>query len=104
MQKICHLPENSCDAMALGECGRFPLCMSYMPICVKYWLKLIRMENTRYTKSCYEMLRQFDSLGRYTWATNIKNMLNLYGFGYVWIAQDVGNDENFISLFKTKNC
>ena len=101
-KKICHLPENSCDAMALGECGRLPLCMSYMPICVKYWLKLIRMENTRYPKSCYEMLRQLDSVGRYTWATNIKNMLYLYGFGYVWIAQEFGNDENFISLFKQR--
>ena len=88
--------------MALGECGRLPLCTSHMPICVKYWLKLIRMENTRYPKSCYEMLWQLDSIGRYTWATNIKNMLYLYGFGYNWIAQDVGNDENFTCLFKQR--
>ena len=48
------------------------------------------------------MLKQLDEAGRRTWASNIKELLFTYGFGYVWIAQEVGNESNFIQLFKTR--
>ena len=48
------------------------------------------------------MLKQFDEAGRRTWASNIKKILFTYGFGYVWIAQEVGNESNLIELFKTR--
>ena len=59
----------------------------------------MNMENTRYPKQCYEMLKQLDTAGRHTWATCIKDLLYLYGYGYVWIAHDVGNDDIFIKQF-----
>ena len=48
------------------------------------------------------MLKQLDDAGRRTWASNIRELLFTYGFGYVWIAQGVGNETNFIQLFKTR--
>ena len=42
------------------------------------------------------MLKQFDEAGRRTWASNIKELLFTYSFGYVWIAQEVENESNFI--------
>ena len=101
-KQYCNLSQNTSDILALGECGRLPLCITYIPNCIKFWLRILRMENHRYPKQCYNMLKQLDEAGRRTWASNIKELLFTYGFGYVWIAQEVGNESNFIQLFKTR--
>ena len=61
---------NNC--MALGECGRMPLSVTYQTNVIKYWCKLIKMQESRYPKQCYEMLKSFDDIGRITWATKVK--------------------------------
>ena len=101
-KKICYLSLNTCDSFALGECGRLPLCTTYMPNCIKYWLGLIRMENNRYPKQCYYMLYQLDEAGRQNWVSHVKELLYTYGFGLVWILHDVGNDKEFLKLFKKR--
>ena len=47
------------------------------------------------------MLKQLDDAGKRTLASCIRELLFSYGFGYVWVAQ-VGNESNFIQLFKTR--
>ena len=101
-KKICYLSLNTCDSFALGGCGRLPLCTTYMPNCIKYWLGLIRMENNRYPKQCYYMLYQLDEAGRQNWVSHVKELLYTYGFGLVWILHDVGNDKEFLKLFKKR--
>ena len=94
-KQYCNLYKNTANVLALGECGRYPLCITYIPKCIKYWLNILKMDNHRYPKQCYNMLKRFDDAGRNTWATEIKNVLFMYGFGYVWIAQDIGDDFAF---------
>ena len=101
-KKYCLLPENCADNFALSECGRLPLCISYMTECVKFWLRVIRLELSRYPKQCYNLLLQLDYAGRKTWATHVKNLLFTYGFGYVWIIQDVGDENQFLRAFKNR--
>ena len=91
---------NSC--IVLGECGRLPLCVTYFTNCIKYWCKLLVMENHRYPKRCYFMLKSFDNCGRITWATHIKNLLFLYGFGYVWITHEICDVNAFIHIFRQR--
>ena len=62
--------------------------------CVKYWLKLIMMEDNRYPKQCYMMLYRLDQAERKTWATHVRTLLYKFGFGYAWISQEVGNTVN----------
>ncbi len=88
--------------MALGECGRLPLCVTYHTNCIKYWCKLLQMPDHRYPKNCYLMLKQLDDAGRVTWAIHIKQLLFRYGFGYIWLSQDVGDIEVFVCTFKTR--
>ena len=88
--------------MVLGECGRLPLQIVYMSKAVKYWCRLLHLSHKRLPKQCYFMLKSLDDVGRATWATHIKNILFQYGFGYAWIGQDVGDIENFMSLFKQR--
>ena len=65
--------------------------IQYHKRCVKYWLKLIEMDQNRSPLACYKMLKDLDDQGRRTWATDIRNMLYRYGFGHVWMNQGVGD-------------
>ena len=58
------------------------------------------MPHYRYPLNCYKMLKDIDISGRWTWATEVKELLFRYGFGYVWIAQDVGDVDMFLRAFK----
>ena len=60
------------------------------------------MENTRLSKKGYLMLLHLDERGSTTWASNIKNILLSYGFGHVWYDQGVGNEKQFMVIFKQR--
>ena len=60
------------------------------------------MGNHRYPKNCYKMLKSLDEAGRHTWASNVRSLLYMYGFGYAWIAQEIGNEKIFVSQFKVR--
>ena len=42
------------------------------------------MHNERYVKTCYIMLKLLDDNGYQNWVTDVKNLLFMNGFGYVW--------------------
>jgi len=60
------------------------------------------MSNHRYPKQTYNMLRSLDESGRITWATHIKQLLFRFGFGYAWLANEVGDTIAFTKLFKIR--
>ena len=105
-KRFCCLSSNTPDSLALGECGRLPIAVTYMVRCLSYWTKLLTMENHRYPKQCYLMLKRLDETGKITWANHVKDMLFKFGFGYVWLAQDVGNSKYLLCLFsqRIKDC
>ena len=88
--------------VALGECGRLPLCVSYFTICIRYWCKLLHMSDDRYPKNCYKMLKRLDEVERKCWATHVKQLLFKYGFGFVWVSQDVGDINLFVNAFRQR--
>ena len=101
-KRYCLLYNNCPDAFALSECGRLPLCTTYMYNCIKYWLHLLRLEPHRYPKQCYDMLFKLDNAGRDTWATSVKQLLYSFDFGYVWLAQGAGDHQIFLNTFKQR--
>ena len=64
------------------------------------------MENHRYPKQAYLMLKRLDEGGKTTWASQIKSILFRFGFGYVWISQDEGNSKYLLYMFseRLKDC
>ena len=64
------------------------------------------MENSRPPKAAYSMLYRLDQNGRQTWVTHIKEMLFRYGFGMIFIYQEVGDRNAFIKIFceRVKDC
>ena len=73
-----------------------------MSRCIKYWVRILQMPDHRYPKQCYIMLKSLSDAGKITWATQVKNLLYKYGFGYVWEANTVGDMNVFIKKFKQR--
>jgi len=48
------------------------------------------------------MLKSIDDAGRISWATKVKSILFTYGFGYVWISQEIGDCDMFIIFFRSR--
>ena len=48
------------------------------------------------------MLLQLDEAGRTNWTTHIKNLFFSNGFGHVWIFHNVGDDNEFLCIFKKR--
>ena len=61
----------------------------YYVKCIEYWLKLLRMENSRLPKSCYNI-------------THIKYMLFENGFGVICLCQTVGDEDAFMYSFRQR--
>ena len=101
-KRFLKLPQNTFHEIARGECGRYPLYVDYYCRCIRYWIKLTRMSSVRYPNKCYKMLRNLDESGRITWASKVRELLFRNGFGYVWLAEDVGDHNLFMKTFKQR--
>ena len=70
---------------------------------IKYWLKVISSEETKYTKQIYKML--LSSLEtqplKLNWALLVKDSLCKLGFMQVWLFQGVINEQRFVAMFQT---
>jgi len=98
-RRLLGVPQNTTKEAVVGECGRLPVFVFTLKRCILFWLKLLELPPSRIPRQAYCMLYNFDMLGRFNWASEIKRILFSYGFGYVWLAQEVGNREIFISEF-----
>ena len=83
-----------------GEFGRFPIYLNSYVKCIRYWLKLTRMEQSKLPFKACKMYK-LDCNGRYTWASNVRKCLSLYGFSHVWDNQGVGC-LTFLQCFKQR--
>ena len=54
MKKYLNLPTKAPNLIIYGECGRHPLYVNAVLRSVKYWLKLLRMESSRYPHLAYQ--------------------------------------------------
>ena len=49
---------------------------------------------------CYYVLKRLDEADRYNWVTNLKGIMFKYGFGFVWLTQELGCPNKFVEVFK----
>ena len=66
--------------------------------CVKYWLRIINLSDEK----AYNMLLYLHDLGIKTWAYHVKELLCRNGFVDVWLQQNVGHLNRFVSIFKQR--
>lgn len=102
VKKILGVGSTTTNAAVLYETGRYPLAYHYHNKCIKFWLKLLTLPENRLPKSCYFVLKSLDENGKWTWVTSVRNLLQELGFGYVWAAQGVGNQDVFFTIFEER--
>ena len=89
------------NAMVYGDTSRYPLHINANLRAVKYWLKLLRMDPTRYPYMVYKLM--YNSHERLpNWASCIKQLLCKYDFVAEWERQAVHNEIEFIRNLREK--
>ena len=78
-----------------GELGRVPFYITRKINIIRYWLKLLNMNETSLPKTIYSMLKEdVDEGFHYTglnWVFHIKTILETHGLGYIWYSQNTGS-------------
>ncbi len=88
--------------LVYGETNRYPLFVNSAVRCIRYWLKLTRMEASKLPSKAYRMLHILDERGKRNWASNVRCKLYQYGFGFVWLNQGVEEMNQFLHVFRER--
>ena len=102
MKRFLGVNQRAPRHLIYGELGRYPLSVTTNVKCIKFWLRVVNMDNVRYPKKAYKMLMELQRQNYTTWACAVRNTLYKFGFGIVWETQGVGNVKSFIALFKQR--
>ena len=101
-KRFLGVPTKTPNKMIYGELGRYPLFVNSYVRCLKYWFRLLEMDQNRHPKQAYMMLFKLDENGKRCWVTEVREVLSRCGFYFVWLQQGVGNVSSFIQAFKLR--
>ncbi|KAH3733781.1 hypothetical protein DPMN_040215 [Dreissena polymorpha] len=99
-KRLLNVKQTVCNAVVYGELGRYPLFIHRYVKMVKYWFKLIETDNI-ILKSIYIQALNDCQNGRSNWVSNVKLLLDTYGFSYVFNNPSSVDVKIVIPQFKT---
>ena len=102
MKRFLGIGTKTPNDLVYGELGRYPIYLNSIICCVRYWLKLVSMEERRLPFKAYRMLYRLDQNGKVNWVSNIRKVLSVNGFAFVWENQGVGCVGSFLREFKQR--
>ena len=88
--------------LVYGELNRYPIYINSALRCIRFWLKLTRMEEDRLPRKAYRMLLSLDEKGKINWVTKVRMKICESGFGHVWLNQGVEDINGFVHMFKQR--
>jgi len=101
LKRYVNVSARTPNTMLYGDTGRFPIVINAAVRSVKYWLRLLRMEEDRYPLQVYQMMLKSMKKQR-NWAFNMKDLLTKYGFGNVWENQRIDNESIFVKNLRER--
>jgi hypothetical protein len=106
IKRFFKLSRRTSSLIVYGETGRFPLVVSTQMSCVRYWLKLLKLDHSRLTYQAYHSSFQLAERGKDSWAGRVRDLLQANGFGFAWLNQGVGNEQAFLKSVaqRLKDC
>ena len=84
-----------------GETGRYPLYINRYVRMVKYWGNVLKTDNI-IMKTMYNNMLEKQKNGQKNWASQIKNILDMYGFSHVWNNQETFDFKKIGYLIKNR--
>ncbi|XP_052260175.1 uncharacterized protein LOC127864540 [Dreissena polymorpha] len=100
-KRLLQVKINTCNVAVYGELGRYPLYVNRFVKIIKYWFKILTSENI-IMQIVYKQALNDCNKGFTNWVSHVKNMLNNYGFGYVFENPNVVQINSFIREFKCR--
>ncbi len=79
-KRFLGVPLRTPNKMVYGELGRYPLFVNSTLRCLKYWLRVLKMDDIRIPKQAYKMMILMDESEKKCWVTEVKNVLSKNGF------------------------
>ena len=98
---ILGVRKSSSNVAVYGELGRYPLYLNRYIRIIKFWFKMIGTSNIiieSIVKSCISDV----SKGYTNWFSNVRTLLEKYGFLNVWLNPSSVNQNQFIAVFKQR--
>ena len=101
-KRFLGVPLRTPNKMVYGELGRYPLFVNSTLRCLKYWLRVLKMDDIRIPKEAYKMMILMDVSEKKCWVTQVKNVLSKNGFYCVWLQQGVGDEKTCLCELKQR--
>ena len=86
-KRFLGVPTRTPNNMVYSDLQRFPISICSSMRVLKYWTKILGMDENRLPKLTYNMLLSLDKNGFNCWASDIRKFLSKIGFQYVWDSQ-----------------
>ena len=90
------------NALVLAELSRLDMKTKRLLRIIKYWLKILTLNENVLVKKVYEAMRREADEGVVNWASLLRDKLMSLGFGEVWYVQKVYNNVLFINNVKIR--
>ena len=92
---------NTPNCLVYGELARYPLYINSQMRVIKYWLRILDMDDTRLPKIAYNRELREDRKTK-SWSQEVKNLLDNTGFSNVWHQQSANMVPGFLKSFKRR--
>ena len=101
LKNILGVRKSTPSAFVYRELGLYPLILKRKIRVVKYWLKILELNNDNPVRNIYDsLLLDLNANGNITnWTSLVRDLLFTNGFGYAWLNQSVPNANQFIQEF-----
>ena len=102
LKQFLNVSLHCANVTVYGDTGRFPLHINHKTKSIKYWLRLLKLPQSRICKQAYMMMLKLSEKGEKNWVTSIRDMLIINGFGIVWMFKEVGCEISFLRMLKER--
>ena len=89
-KRLLGVTKKTPNCLIYSELGRYPLSMYASLHAIKYWFKILSMEDDRLPKLAYNR-ELLENNQKNSWARGIQNIWESNGLGYVWYNQGAIN-------------
>ena len=103
-KKVLGVKQSTQNDFVYGDLGRINFQSRRYLIILKFWLKVVSSEETKYIKQMYNTMINDMTIHprKQNWASCVKHLLSRLGFLEVWEAQGVGNIKAFLNIFRQR--
>ena len=106
LKQILKVKKTTPNCIVYRECNIYPLHIARIIRIIKYWLKIIFLDESDPLKIIYQTsidINNESNINKYScWALTVKNILFKNGFGNVWVNQHMEINRNFFGDFKKR--